>query len=177
MEGSVVRRFRLFFVWQDEDEERWLSEMASEEGLHLASVSWPGFYTFLRDQPRRDVYRLDYPSVSGREWADYLRSLQDAGWEYVGQMANWRYFRHAAAEGETPELYADAAAKEAKYKRVLALYVVLMPAWILVLTSSIWHGSEPVLRGVLRLVIFALMMLWVYAAARLIGRVNALRKR
>ncbi len=176
MSSSLVRSFRWFWAWQDEAEERWLGQMA-REGLHLASVSFPGLYTFVRGQPRHDVYRLDYRSLASRDWADYLRSLQDEGWEHVGQMTNWHYFRQETAEGDEPQLYADPAAKAEMYRRLLAIYVILLPSWLLVLKSSIWEGPPVLFKGVVRFVVFLLMVLWAYAIVRLSQRMKQLRQR
>jgi hypothetical protein len=177
MSSSLVRRFRWFWAWQDEAEEQWLAQMAREEGLHLAGVSYPGTYTFLRGQPSHDVYRLDYRSVSSRDWADYLRSLEDEGWDHVAQMNNWHYFRHVATGEEALELHPDPGAKAEKYRRVLALYVVLLPAWIIVLRSSIWEGPPVLPKTILRFIVLALALLWVYTLVRVVQRANKLRQR
>ncbi len=174
-EQAIVRRFRWFWVWQDEAEEQWLSRMALEEGLHLVSVRFPGLYTFVRGPRRRDVYRLDYRSVSSKEWGDYVRDLQDEGWEYLGQMNGWQYYRQENVPGEPPELYADPKAKAEKYRRIMVLYVVLLPAWFIVLRSSIWQGPPVLLREILRFVVFVLMLLWIYALLRIMRRASEIK--
>lgn len=176
MDEGLVRRFRWFWVWQDEAEEQWLNERALREGLHLCAVRFPGLYTFERGARRRDVYRLDRRSVSSKEWGAWLRALQDEGWEYLGQMNSWQYYRQESVSGEPPDLYPDRAAKVEKYRRIVALYVALLPAWLVVLASSIWQGPPVALKQIARLIIFLLMLLWLYALVRVQQRLEAARK-
>jgi hypothetical protein len=55
--------------------------------------------------------------------------------------------------------------------------VVLLPSWLLVLRSSIWQGPPVLFKGVVRFVVFLLMVLWAYAIVRLSQRMKQLRQR
>src|SRR4030065_2966772 len=50
-----------------------------------------------------------------------LQIFQDAGWNYVGEMSNWRYWRKRVVNGETPEIFTDNESKIRKYQRLLAI--------------------------------------------------------
>ena len=105
MEKDFRKVFKLFFVWQDEAEERWLEQMA-REGWRLVR---PGFiYRFQKDVPTEVRYRLDYPSRPDNR-QEYLTLFRDAGWQHVGNFANWQYFR--ADSAAAPEVFTDAESR------------------------------------------------------------------
>ena len=56
-----LKQFRWFWAWADEKEEAYLREMALD-GWHFKSVTFPGYYTFEKGEPRNDFYRLDFLS-------------------------------------------------------------------------------------------------------------------
>ena len=134
--------WRLFFAWQDEQEERWLSEMA-RKGWHMKHYNLVG-YVMERGEPAEVAYRLDFQTVLGGRRQEYLGLFRDAGWEHVQEFANWHYFRAPVKDGVAPEIFTDVASKVAKYRRLITiLLVVMMPNlfWILRLTET---ASRPV---------------------------------
>ena len=110
MNTTYVNKNKWFWVWQDDKEEAWLSEM-DREGLHLEAVSL-GRYKFRKSEPGNYVYRLDYQSLRSKDKESYLQLFEDAGWEHVGDMNGWMYFRIQADEGESPEIFSDAESKK-----------------------------------------------------------------
>jgi len=170
-----VTRFRWFWAWQDEKEEAWLGEM-SRRGLHLASVGLPCFYTFIRGEPRNMTYRLDYQPYTKKEREDYLQLFRDAGWEHVGEMAAWQYFRKEAAPGENPEIYTDIESKVAKYKRLLGyLLILLAPLWVILIIQFGDGVPYPWLSGI-KIFGFVVGTLLLYAAVRVFLRIRQLRR-
>jgi hypothetical protein len=103
--------FRFFTIADYAEEEAWLREQ-SKTGLALVKAVPPGFYTFESCSPQDVVYRMDYKNRQPEE--DYLRMAEDYGWEYVGEMLGWLYFRRPAGsvsgEGEE-ELFSDNASR------------------------------------------------------------------
>ncbi len=79
MTKTTLRKVKLFLPWQDEKEEAWLRQMA-QQGWHLSLVA-PLVYTFVRGDPRDDVYRLDY-LTSKADYEEYKQLFQDAGWDW-----------------------------------------------------------------------------------------------
>ncbi|MFZ6026835.1 MAG: DUF2812 domain-containing protein [Chloroflexota bacterium] len=127
MNPTITQR-KFFWSWQDEKEEAWLHEMALN-GLHLVKLQG-GIYHFEKGAPKQMAYRLDY-----RDWntsqQDYEQLFADAGWQYVGSMGGWQYFRKEAAPGSMPEIYTDTDSKVQKYRRLQWFFVLLLPfLWI-----------------------------------------------
>ena len=128
MNAETIKRVRWFWPWQDAKEEAWLGSMA-QEGWLLKSVGLPCVYRFERSQPAAYTYRLDYMPADKAKWDEYRQIFQDAGWEYVGEMSNWRYWRKQVVEGEVAEIFTDRESKLRKYQRLLtymAFFLVLM---------------------------------------------------
>lgn len=92
MAENTVRAIKWFWAWQDQQEEAWLRSM-SQKGWHLSSVGLPGIYRFRIGEPQDYVYQLDYQTHKKRDQQNYLQLFSDAGWEHLGQMSSWNYFR------------------------------------------------------------------------------------
>ncbi|MFZ6731841.1 DUF2812 domain-containing protein [Undibacterium sp. Ji42W] len=132
MSETLIKKFKCFWSWEDENEQQWLQEMA-HQGLHLQGRNLFGLYSFVQGVPADVVYRLDY--VSDTRWGaanvvepdgSYRQLLTDAGWEHVLAASGWQYWRMAVSngkqgkqgkQGSQPEIYTDAASKQMKYKR------------------------------------------------------------
>jgi hypothetical protein len=168
-----MKEFHWFWAWDDEKEEAWLGEMA-RKGWHFQSVMLPGFYTFELGEPREDVYRLDF-LTDYRAKADYLQLFMDAGWEYMGEMGSWQYFRKTAREGEVPEIFSDNASKATKYRRVLLVLVILLPLFVNSLNLLNKHPGT--FNQILTFVMFLFMILYAYGIVRLGMRVKQLQKK
>src|SRR5512133_3384676 len=83
---------KIFWGWEDDKEEAWLREQANQ-GRHLVKIEW-GLYTFEPGAPRDVVYRMDYiHTTDPKKVEEYLQFFQDAGWEHVGEILGWHYFR------------------------------------------------------------------------------------
>jgi hypothetical protein len=171
MQPDTVVKRRWFWAWQDEKEEAWLESM-SREGWHLVDVGYLR-YTFERGEPQAWVYRLDFRT--SKEIPDYITFVQEAGWEYVGKMSSWLYFRLPAEEGPTAELYTDAEGKIAKYQRVIGVLVITSPAYWAFLMSRLdrlppWFGVP------LALIFLCVTGLWAFTMFKLVGRINQLKR-
>lgn len=172
MPENIIRKVRFFGAWQDEKEEAWLEEMAGR-GYHLEQVGFPLVYGFVEGQPRQMAYRLDYTSLKKKDRADYYQLFQDAGWERVGEIGGWQYFRKAVEEGERAEIYTDNRSKVAKYQRVLLLLIVLMPVYTAVFSTVEFEGFfMQILQGIM----FVIMMLYIYTVFHLIRRIGELKE-
>ncbi len=116
MKETIVRRRRWFWSWQDEKQEAWLAEM-SRQGLHLTALGYFGSYWFEKGPPRSYAYRLDFNDRKKTD--DYFQFIQDAGWEHLGTLAGWQYWRKEVREGESNEFFTDSESKIQKYRRLL----------------------------------------------------------
>lgn len=123
-------KYKLFFAWEYEKEEKWLNKM-SLDGLELVHI---GFckYIFEENQEDQYTYRLellkDLPS--SRESQKYIHFLEETGVEYVGSFLRWSYFKKRGSE-ETFELYSDIASKIKHYKRILLVLLVIAPSGVI----------------------------------------------
>jgi len=176
---EIKKEFKWFWAWNDEKEEQWLTEMA-QQGWHLQSPCVFGAYTFEKGVPRNVVYRLDFKTV-GKDMDDYLQLFADGGWEHLGAMGGWQYFRKEAVEGEAVEIYTDNASKIQKYQRLLLfLVVLLLPIYTLSLfnlgTTGNLEGFLAGFTGALNVVMALLLLLYVYALVRILRRIGELKK-
>jgi hypothetical protein len=173
MDETMVRKVRIFFAWQDEQEEAWLSEMA-RAGLHLHKYRGIGVYDFTRGEARNDAYRLDYITVSGKERTQYLQLFADAGWTHLGEMGGWQYFRKTVGEGEQAEIFSDNTSKIEKYRRVSLLYVLFIAIFIINLNNL--NRREGWFIEGLTFLFFVMLMLFVVSLVKMFLRIEKLRK-
>jgi hypothetical protein len=181
MEGALIYKSKWFWAWQDDREEAWLGEMA-RQGLHLRHAGPFGQYTFESGPPREMAYRLDFLPRSKKN-ADYFQLFQDAGWEHVGDMSGWQYWRKAIVDGKVPEIFTDNASKIQKYQRLLAFLVILYPIYILLLANynesagSQGGGFFGALYEILFFLFFAICMLYLFAIVMILRRISILKRK
>jgi hypothetical protein len=172
MEPSTIRKFKIFWAWQDEKEEKWLRSMA-QQGWQLISPELPGFYTFKRGEPRDTVYRLDF-ITSKMDREEYLQLFTDAGWEHVGEMMSWQYFRKEAKQGENPEIYTDPESKIQKYYRLFGYMLIFLPIWVILLPrldTMAFYGLYFLIP-----IFIPITLIWGYAFLRIGLRIRELNR-
>jgi hypothetical protein len=151
----------------------------AQQGWHLQSPGVFGIYTFVRGEPHNVVYRLDYKTAD-KDMAEYLQLFTDAGWDYLGTMGGWRYFRKTCAEGETAEIYTDNASKIHKYQRVFFFLVIFLPIYISsIVTMQSSAYQEGLMGGIMKgisVIVSAFMVLYAYALLRIFLRIAQLKK-
>ena len=170
---STINKFKWFWAWEDEKEEAWLRDKALD-GWHFASVTFLGQYTFEKGEARNDVYRLDFLS-NYKDRENYLQLFEDAGWKHVGQYGSWQYFRKAALNDETPEIFTDNESKQKKYARVMLYLIIFFPIYSLMLNNL--HKAEGLFYEIATFVFFLLMLLYTYAMVMLLRRIVQLKKK
>jgi hypothetical protein len=127
-----VSKFKFFWADQVAEQEQWLGEMA-RQGLHLEKVNVLCVWTFVRGEPADVVYQVDFNS---HESADYVQLLEDAGWTRVTSLTGWQFWRTAAGNGRSPELFTDLRSKKLKYQRLVALIMLCLFPGAILLTSE-----------------------------------------
>lgn len=184
---ETLKRNHWWWPWQDEKEEAWLGKMASE-GWHLSRVGLPCSYTFERGEPRADTYRLDYMYLEPKKWPEYVQIYQDAGWEYLGEMSNWRYWRKRGGASEGAEIFTDYESKITKYRRVLGFMAIFL--FLLVFFSYQFllrplpsfedSAARAVIYGIYLVgrVLYAIIIpVYVVVLFKLLQRINQLKQR
>ena len=171
---STARKFKWFWPWQDEQEEEWLRALALK-GLHLRSSDGAGFYTFEQGQPAEIAYRLDYNTLEKKDKEQYLQLFRDAGWEHVGEMNGWQYFRKPVADGESEEIFTDNESKIQKYKRFLYETLAFMPIY-LIFFIILDTNERPLLYGIILSFFTVCFVLLCGIAVKVYLRIGALKK-
>lgn len=169
---TTMTKFKWFWAWDDEKEEAWLRDM-SQQGWHLASVSVPSIYKFEQGFAKDYVYRLDYIR-DRKDYTNYLQLFNDSGWDHMGEMNGWQYFRKESINGEDLEIYSDNESKAKKYQNILLLMVILLPLLINgILIISRRNGiSEP-----LGIIYLGLMFIYIFGITRILMRIGNLKKK
>jgi hypothetical protein len=184
MDTTTMKRTRWFWPWQDKKEETWLEEM-STTGWHLTSVQLPCFYTFDKGEALRNVYRLDYTLMKKDKLDEYLQIFRDAGWEYVGEMSNWRYWRKQVVNGDAAEIFTDNESKIKKYQRMLTYMVFFLVILTLIGTNMFINGAwrEPDNLPVVSAIYLGAMLcyavvipIYVVVVIKLLHRISQLKK-
>lgn len=100
-------KIRFFTIADYIEEEIWLREMHNE-GWKLVKMVPPCFYKFEKCEPEDVIYRLDFKDNT--ENPDYMKIMDDFGWEYTGKCVGWLYFRKSASAAENEnegEIFSD----------------------------------------------------------------------
>jgi hypothetical protein len=176
MGTETCRKLRWFWAWQDEREEAWLGEM-SEQGWHLFGIDFPGVYDFRKGQPKHYVYRLDFQTSRLKDREVYLQLFRDAGWEHLGSMSTWEYFRKEAEPGQAAEIFTDPESKIEKYQRVLRALVIFFPILFILFSTSWTHLEERGVMGtVLSCIMLGILLLYAFGTMGILRRIGELRK-
>ena len=177
MHAQTMVRRRWFWAWQDDKEEAWLESM-SKEGWHLAEVGFLS-YTFERGEPQEWIYRLDFQT--SKKINEYTEFVRGVGWQYIGKMSSWLYFRHpvevdrTAEAGAPTELYTDAEGKISKYQRIIGVLVITSPAYWVVFISQLDRFSGWIAL-LFALFFLTVTSLYTFSMFKLIGRINQLKR-
>lgn len=166
---DTMRKFHWFWPWNDEQEETWLREM-SGQGWHLESVALPGRYRFARGEPVDFVYRLDY-FLGRADSTNYRQLFKDAGWDHVGQMGGWQYFRQEAAKDKLLEIYTDDASKVTMYQRIMLFLIILVPVLLSAMIGANVGGKTELMAVLMGI----LLLTFGYVFLRLSQRISQLR--
>lgn len=137
----------------------------------LIGLGLPGTYRFEEGSPREDVYRMDYINDQ-KDYQNYLQLFKDAGWDHIGRMGGWQYFRKSIQANDVPEIYTDNASKAQKYQRVLIYLVILLPVLLLLVIRPVSEGNSFFeFYSVMKTLAGLFMIFYVYAMLRIFGRI------
>ncbi|MEJ2447203.1 MAG: DUF2812 domain-containing protein [Anaerolineales bacterium] len=176
MKQKLVTKFRWFWAWEDEKEETWLADMAGK-GLHLESISPFGIYHFQQGEPANIVYRLDFHILKNQDKESYLQLFEDAGWEHVGDLSSWVYFRRPVNGSQFPEIFSDQESKIDKYRRMIVYLAIFLPIMVISI-PSIYRTDYfgPAASTILETLGTLLLLLFASAMVMLIRRITQLKK-
>ena len=111
-----------------------------------------------------------------KDRAAYLQLFHDAGWEHLGNMSAWEYFRKEARPGEEPEIFTDPESKIQKYQRVLRFLVIFFPI-IVIINATMWkHLPEGGALGAgLMCITLGILLLYVIGTLGILLRIGKLK--
>lgn len=148
---TMVKKFKLFFVSDMDDEAKYLHEM-SLKGLHFESKQGMQ-YLFKQGEVKNYYYHLSYYEKDKRDSERYLQNYEEAGWENIyHEKAEfdgvWNYFRIEAAPGEEdPNIFSDRVSRIALYKRLLgswrSLLAMIVICLLFMLFICYFLGTHP----------------------------------
>ena len=172
---KTITKFRWFWAWQDETEEHWLGEM-SKKGFHLLSVGIPGIYTFSVAEPKEYVYRLDFQNFTRKDKQEYMQIFQDAGWEHIGQISAWQYFRKEVGKGADTEIFTDIPSRIAKYRRALVFMGLMFVLLSIILSERILSANSYTWWDVIKIIYLLIIAFIVFSIIKLALRIRRLRQ-
>lgn len=158
---------RLFFVWEEDKQERWLEEMA-RQGWHLVKGGLR--FIFEKGAPSEMRYRLDYRRRFPHGESEYYAMFRDAGWEHVGDFKQWHYFR-SQASANAPEIYTGVESRIDMYRQLRRVLVAVSIFSLVVLGNMARRGRSEWVKAA----VFAVVCLFAYGIVRLELRMRKLR--
>jgi len=115
---------KVFFAWDFEKEEKWLSEMAAK-GLCLVSV---GFCKYEFEDCEPGEYKICLQLLDNApthpESRKYMEFLESTGAEHVGSVLKWVYFRKKSADGAF-SLFSDNNSRLRYLSRVISFLTAI----------------------------------------------------
>jgi hypothetical protein len=168
-----MNKFKLFFIWQDDKEEAWLSNL-SARGLRLDSVSFPFTYHFSDDQSKKYAYNLNAPKDPVMSLESFKETFQNSGWEHLGRMNGWHYFRKETSGEIEPVLEWGSKTKADKYQKFMMALVGLLP-FLLIIFPAVGRRFAPPLFDLLKIAYFIFLALYTLTTFKVYRRVNQLR--
>ncbi|MAT44195.1 MAG: hypothetical protein CL609_17830 [Anaerolineaceae bacterium] len=173
---QTITKYKWFWAWNDDKEEAWLEEMASQ-GFHLISANFIANYTFEVGEPKKMVYRLDFYFDDRKKYQEYIQLFADAGWELVSEFGGWQYFRTEQVGSTIPEIYTDKDSKLVKYQRLMLYLTIFLPIFFMMLNiNSPFTGPFGWLYNGVRIFMGLFFFVYAYAMVKLLQRINTLKK-
>ncbi len=181
MSANLIHKSKWFWAWQDDKEEAWLGGM-SRQGLHLLHAGAFGQYTFEQGAVREYAYRLDFVTNTKKK-PDYYQLFRDAGWEHVGELGGWQYWRKEVVDGKMPEIFTDNASKVQKYQRLIGYLLIFFPIYVVLLVNHNGRvtrhidGPIGILYEVAFFLSFVIIILLVFAMTKITRRIMFLKRK
>jgi hypothetical protein len=164
--------WKLFFVWQVEEEERWLEQMA-RQGWRLLHGAVR--YTFFQAPPAEVRYALDFRHTSPAELNEFQALCRDAGWECVYRFGSWFYYRTSLMTA--PDIYTDTNSLMERDRRVLAMLFILIGLVTLVTLINSGPSRQMLLFEIVRGSSFLAILIGFYAIFRVWRHLQSLKSR
>jgi len=145
--------------------------------LHLESISPFRIYHFQQGEPGNFVYRLDFHILKSKDKDSNLQLFEDAGWENIGDLSSWVYFRRPVNGTQIPEIYSDQESKIDKYRRMIVYLTIFLPIMVITI-PNIYRVDYfgPAASTILETLGILLLLLFAYVMVMLIRRITQSKK-
>ncbi|MBR3252388.1 MAG: DUF2812 domain-containing protein [Erysipelotrichaceae bacterium] len=165
--SEMMTKYRWFWVWDFEKEERWLNEMAVK-GWTLAEVGYCR-YVFEKSKASEYIIRLEMHPFDD----DYIEFMKETGAEYIGRVLQWIYFRKRSELGSF-DIFSDLDSRLCHVSRIhkmlLALGLMNLSLGIMNLSLGI-NTPRNSFVAIFNLLVATLLM---YGVGRLKGKIEYL---
>ena len=132
--------WKLFFPWQDREEEHWLEEMAAQ-GWLFEKYSFFSYH-FKSIEPAGYIYRMDFKNNGDQDLEEYKEIFAQSGWEHVQSTGGWQYLRIPREQFEV-DIYSDKASQIERLRRTsLTALSLLSPLLILIVVMDFSEMSQ-----------------------------------
>jgi hypothetical protein len=174
MTQAIINKSKWFWPWQDDLEETWLEQM-SLQGLHLKQAHVGAQYDFVEGVPQKYVYRMDFrDSMKQKDKEVYLQLFTESGWEYLGEMNGWQYFRRQSQPNAAQELFTDSDSKIQKYNRFLNWFGLAYPSY-LVIFVALWSENTEWIMWFMVGILILISTLWLVVTVKVWQRIKQLK--
>jgi len=165
---SKLKKIRKWYwIWEFEEEERWLNQMA-DSGWVLEKLGFAVFY-FRPCEPGEYIVRTEMRDKDDA----YVGFVEETGAEYVGRMAKWIYFRRKTELGDF-RLFSDLESRLGHLRKMAkTMKGVGIANLIIGMANTFNPGLAGVPIGWINLVCASLCM---YCYGRIQGKMDAMEK-
>jgi hypothetical protein len=113
--------------------------------------------------------------TGARTTSYYFQSYRADGWEHLGKMGAWQYFRKQIGNGEMPENCPGSRTKFKKYQHDLSILVVILPLYFNAIL--LLNKQAGVIAEISTVALFLFLLVYIYSITRLLTRIKQLRKK
>ncbi|MEE3425206.1 MAG: DUF2812 domain-containing protein [Erysipelotrichaceae bacterium] len=160
-----MTKYRWFWVWDFEKEERWLNEMAAN-GWTLVEVGYCR-YTFEKTEANEYTVRLEMHPFD----EDYINFMEQTGAEYIGRVLQWIYFRKKSELGRF-DIFSDLDSRISHLSKIHKMILMLGLANLIIgIANLLSSRSINSAVAVFNLLVATLLM---YGVGRMRGKIEYL---
>ena len=159
-----MTKYRWFWVWDFETEERWLNEMAAN-GWTLAEVGYCR-YVFEKTEPNEYAIRMEMRPYD----ENYVSFMEETGAEYIGRVLQWIFFRKRSELGSF-DIFSDLDSRIAHVRNIHSMTRMLGFANLFIGLANLLIGNFNSLVAAFNLLVATVLM---YGVGRLQGKIEYL---
>ncbi len=162
---ETMTKYRWFWVWDFEKEERWLNEMAAD-GWALLEV---GFCRYVFEKTESNEYTIRMEMHQADD--DYIAFMEDTGAQYIGRVVQWIYFRKRSELGSF-DIFSDLDSRLSHLCRIHNMVLTLGAANLVIGVVNLLTGRS--INGFVAAINLLVATMLMYGVGRLKGKIEYL---